>query len=539
MNDKLKKFIKGDVLEQKDTAKYSRDASLFEITPEAVVAPKDIEDIQNLVAFASKNKNVSLTARSGGTDMTGGPLSESIVLDFTKYFHRIKNISNFSAVVEPGVYYRDFEKEALKQNLLLPTYPASKDICTLGGMAANNSGGEKTLAYGKTEDYVTGLKVILSDGKEYVIRPLEKKELLKKIKEKTFEGQLYKKLYELIVKNEELLRQAKPRVSKNSAGYYLWNIWNGETFDLTKLFVGSQGTLGIITEIKFRLVQPKPRSRLTVIFLNDLNQLVEVIKTVMKYQPESFESFDDHTFRLALRFLPGLIRVLRPKNIFKLGISFLPELRMIFTGGLPKLVLLAEFSGESDEEINIRLKGLARDLALKNSNFRILKNEEEARKYWTIRRESFNLLRQHIQGKRTAPFIDDFIVQVEQLPQFLPRMNEILKKYDLTYTIAGHVGDGNFHIIPLMDLSDPRSHEIIKQLSNEMYELVLGFGGSITAEHNDGLIRTPYLEKMYGQKVYKLFVETKIIFDPKNIFNPGKKVKGDLQYAFEHLVKSS
>jgi FAD/FMN-containing dehydrogenase len=537
INNDLKKFIKGDVIDRKDAAKYRHDASLFEIIPEVVVAPKDIEDIQNLVTFASKNKKVSLTARSGGTDMTGGPLSESIVLDFTKYFHRIKNISNFSAVVEPGVYYRDFEKEALKQGLLLPSYPASKDICTLGGMVANNSGGEKTLAYGKTEDYVTGLKVILSDGKEYLIQPLSKKELMKKIKEKTFEGELYKKMHDLILKNEALLRDAKPKVSKNSAGYYLWNVWNGETFDLTKLFVGSQGTLGIITEVKMRLVQPKSRSRLTVIFLKDVKQLTEIVKTVMRYRPESFESFDDHTFRLALQFLPSLIRVLRPKNIFKLGISFLPELKMILTGGLPKLVLLAEFSGDNDEEINVRLKGMARDLALKNANFRILKNEEEAKKYWTIRRESFNLLRQHIKGRRTAPFIDDFIVQVEKLPQFLPRLNAILEKYDLIYTIAGHVGDGNFHIIPLMDLSDPKSHEVIKRLSDEVYDLVLEFRGSITAEHNDGLIRTPYLEKMYGPKVYKLFIETKKIFDPKNIFNPGKKVGGDLEYAFAHLVK--
>ena len=126
---------------------------------------------------------------------------------------------------------------------------------------------------------------------------------------------------------------------------------------------------------------------------------------------------------------------------------------------------------------------------------------------------------------------------MEKLPEFLPRLNEILSRYDLTYTIAGHVGDGNFHIIPLMDLSDQKSHEIIKKLSEEVYDLVLDFKGSITAEHNDGLIRTPYLEKMYGPKVYKLFIETKKIFDPKNIFNPGKKVKGDLEYAFQHLIR--
>ncbi|MBI3045939.1 MAG: FAD-binding oxidoreductase [Candidatus Harrisonbacteria bacterium] len=536
--NELKKVIKGEALGDEETRiKYSRDASLFEVEPEAVVFPKNVEDIKNLVNFADKN-GIFLTARAGGTDMTGGGLTESVVVDMTKHLNKIKAIGKDNAMVEPGVYYRDFEKEILKHNLLLPSYPASKDICTVGGMAANNSGGEKTLAYGKTEDYVMELKAVLSDGQEYLIKPLTKGELSQKLKQENFEGKIYQKVYKLITKNAEILKNAKPKVSKNSAGYYLWNVWNGQYFDLTKLLVGSQGTLGIITEIKFRLIRPKKYSRLAVIFLKDLKPLVEVTHLVMGYQPESFESFDDHTLKLAIRFLPGLIKILKPKNLLKLGWSFLPEFWMILSGGAPKLILLAEFTDDSEGELNARLENLKKELAISNFNFRISKDEEEAKKYWTIRRESFNLLRRHIKGKRTAPFIDDFIVRVEQLPEFLPRLNAILDKYDLTYTIAGHVGDANFHIIPLMDLSDPKSPEIIKELSDEVYNLVLEFKGSITAEHNDGLIRSPYLEKMYGKEVYKIFEETKRIFDPKNIFNPGKKVGANLEYAFRHLVKS-
>ena len=523
--------------------KYSRDASIFDIKPAAVVFPKDAEDIKALVTFVNQRSDVkgqmlSLTPRGGGTDMTGGGLTESVVVDVTKHLNKIKAIGKDSAVVEPGVYYRDFEKETLQHDLLLPSYPASKDICTVGGMAANNSGGEKTLAYGKTEDYVMELKAVLSDGKEYLIKPLTKDELDKKLKQTDFEGKIYQKIHQLITRNAEILKNARPKVSKNSAGYYLWNVWDGKHFDLTKLLVGSQGTLGIITEIKFRLIRPKKYSRLAVIFLKNLKPLVEVTHLVMRYQPESFESFDDHTLKLAIRFLPGLIKILKPKNLLKLGWSFLPEFWMILSRGVPKLILLAEFTADSDGELNARLENLKKGLAISNFNFRILKDEEEAKKYWTIRRESFNLLRQHIKGKRTAPFIDDFIVRVEQLPEFLPRLNAVLNKYDLTYTIAGHVGDANFHIIPLIDLSDPASQEMIKKLSDEVYDLVLEFHGSITAEHNDGLIRSPYLKKMYGEKVYQLFEETKRIFDPDNIFNPGKKVGANLKYAFGHLVKS-
>lgn len=539
----IKKIVKGDVSADDSTrVKFSHDASLFEVRPEVVVAPKDVEDIQNLVMYVADRKekgdDISLTARSAGTCMSGGPLSESIVLDFTRYFNRIKNISNFSAAVEPGVYYRDFEKETLKQNLLLPTYPASREICALGGMVANNSGGEKTPAYGKTEDFVYELKVVLSDGKEYVIKPLSVPELRKKIAAGGFIGRLHGKMYDLLKKNDRIIKVAKPDVTKNSAGYALWNIWNGEAFDLTKLFVGSQGTLGIITDIKLRLVTPKKYSKLVVVFLRNLDPLMDVVRAVREFKPESFESYDDNTLKLAIRFIPDLIKILKPKNILKLAWEFLPEAGMIMTGGFPKLVILAQLAGDSEEEILENSKKLVKNLRALKVKCRLIEDREEADKYWVIRRESFNLLRKHVKDKRTAPFIDDFIVNAEKMPEFLPELNLILKKYDIFYTIAGHVGDGNFHIIPLMNLSDPRSKDIIRKLSDEVYSLVIRYHGSITAEHNDGLIRTPYLEKMYGKEICGLFKDVKKIFDPLGIFNPRKKVDGDLNYAFNHLVKS-
>jgi FAD/FMN-containing dehydrogenase len=171
----------------------------------------------------------------------------------------------------------------------------------------------------------------------------------------------------------------------------------------------------------------------------------------------------------------------------------------------------------------------------------ITKNKAEANKYWDIRRESFALLRKHVKGMRTAPFIDDIIVRPEFLPKFLPELNSILSTYDLTYTLAGHAGDGNFHIIPLMDFSRPDTAKIIMELSDKVYDLVIRYHGSITAEHNDGLIRTPYLKKMYGDEIIKIFTRIKEIFDPKNIFNPGKKIAteksgGTKEYIAEHIA---
>ncbi|HLD61867.1 MAG TPA: FAD-binding oxidoreductase [Patescibacteria group bacterium] len=531
-------FLKGEVLEDEATLKfYSRDASLFEIKPQIVVFPKDVDDIKNLVVFVNKNldQKIHLTPRSAGSDMTGGPLGESIVVEFTKYFNHIKKIGDNYALTEPGVFYRDFEKETLKHNLLLPSYPASREICAVGGMAANNAGGEKTLAYGKTEKYIEELKVVLSDGNEYQFSPLTKSELEEKIKLQNFEGEIYRKIYKLAEDNYDAIKKAKPEVSKNSAGYLLWDVWDRNIFDLTKLFVGSQGTLGIITEIKFKLVKPKTHSKLLVIFLKDIKPLAEIVSKVLKHRPESFESYDDNTLKLVIRFLPEFVELLRAKNIFSLAWQFLPEFWTILTSGFPKLILLAEFTGDSIAEVDEKIEAAKTDLQSLKIKMRATRNEKEARKYWVMRRESFNLLRHHIRGLRTAPFIDDFVVKPEKLPEFLPKLNQILSEYSLIYTVAGHVGDGNFHIIPLMNLADPKSRKIIPELSEKVYRLVLDFGGSITAEHNDGLIRGSYLKAMYGDKIYKLFKEVKNIFDPNNIFNPGKKVDANMEYALSHL----
>lgn len=545
LNEEIKSFLKGDVDDSAGTLeKYSRDASLFYIKPSIVVFPRDVEDVSRLVNFVNEKKkdgrSISLTARSAGTDMTGGPLSESIVIDMMKYFNHFKELGDSFAVTEPGVFYRDFEKKTMEKGLIMPSYPASREICSIGGMVANNSGGEKTLRYGKTEKYVEEIKMVLADGKEHVFKKLKGAEFEAKLAEQSYEGEIYRKLWKIIADNQALLQAAKPNVTKNSAGYYLWNVWNEveKIFDINKLITGSQGTFGIITEIKFSLVRLKPKSRLLIIFLNDMNNLGELIEKVLSYKPESFESYDDNTFRLAIRFFPEILERIKGSFI-RIALALAPTAWMIVSGHfkLPKLVLFAEFSGETQAEAfeSARLA----EAGLKKAGFkfkmRVTRSEEETSEFWVIRRESFNLLRHHVQGLRTAPFIDDFSVRHEVLQDFLPKLYAILNKYKIIYTIAGHVGDGNFHIIPLMDLSLPSSKEVIEKLSREVYSLVFEFKGSTTAEHNDGLIRGPYLKEEFGEKVYGLFIETKKIFDPDNIFNPGKKTGSDFKYALAHL----
>ncbi len=518
---------------------YSRDAGLFAVLPRAIVFPQDAQDVASLAKYASENKGISLVARSAGTDMTGGPLGESVVLDFTKHMNRLAEVGDGYAVAEPGIYYRDFERETLKRGYILPSYPASREICALGGMVGNNAGGEKTLAYGKTDRYVKKIKAVLSDGHIYELTALDRSGLENKMALQDFEGEIYRRVYKLLEENYDKVRAARPNVSKNSAGYALWDVWDRRTFDLTKLFTGSQGTLGIITEIGLNLVKPKKHSKLLAIFLRDLTPLPAIVRDVLSNKPESFEAFDDNTLKFAIRYIRELIGLIKPRNAFTLGWQFLPEFWAVLTGGLPKLVLLAEFTSDDERDIDERAKTAETMVRRYGVKTRFARTEEESRKYWTIRRESFNLLRYHLKDKRTAPFIDDMVVAVQKLPQFLPELRKILDEYDLLYTVAGHVGDGNFHIIPLMDMTKEINRAIIPALSEKVYKLVFKYGGSTTGEHNDGLVRTPYLREMYGEEIYKLFEEVKKIFDPLNIFNPGKKVGGSINYAMAHLAEEN
>ncbi|MDP3779111.1 MAG: FAD-binding oxidoreductase [bacterium] len=538
----IESFFEGDIDDSPATLEtYSRDASIFYIKPSLVVFPKNIEDIKKLAAFAAASgKNgrpVSLTARAAGTDMTGGPLTQSVVVEMTRYFNRTKKIEGDTAVVEPGVYYRDFEKETLKAGMILPSYPASREICTVGGMVANNSGGEKTLRFGKTENFVKELKMVLQDGNEYTFKKLTKAELQEKIALNTFEGSVYKNLSSLIFQNESALRVAKPDVTKNSSGYFLWNVYDptDDTFDITRVITGSQGTFGIITEITFKLVKPEPASRMLVMFLPDTKRLADLTEQVLTFHPETFESYDDQTFKLAIRFFPEILARMKG-NIFRMGLHFLPEAWMLMTGGIPKLVLLVEFTGKDNADAESKAN-VAYDQIRKNFDYkmRVTRSDEEGKELQVIRRESFSLLRKHVRGLRTAPFIDDFAIQAKHLPEFLEKLYKILNNYRLIYTVAGHVGDGNFHIIPLMDLSKPDAKDIIVKLSREVYDLVLSYKGTITAEHNDGIIRGPFLEQQFGKEVYGFFLETKKIFDPENIFNPGKKINVTLDYAVSHI----
>lgn len=562
----LESIIEGDVVaDEKSLEEKSVDWSIFKITPTCVVYPKHAKDIQSIVQYISEHRDeypdMSITVRAAGTDMTGGPLNTGIILDITRYMQGVSRVEisdafnsqqsfyghtydiTGSTTALPGTWYRDFEKETLSKDLIMPCYPGSRDMCAIGGMVANNGAGEKTLKYGQNKDFVHALKVVLADGNEYAIEPMTYAQMRERIGHKDFYAQIISEIYALIKDNETLINEKKPRTSKNASGYLLWDVIQAPSvdafekgegvIDLTKLFVGAQGTTGIITEITYKLVHEQPAHDLLVVYVNDLGDVPQLVDRLMKHDLEMLEMYDDHTFKIGVKFFKDFLKDKGFLGAIKYSLRFLPEVWMALTKGIPKLIVLAELHGATESEVNKETQNIYNELQDLGLPMRMITRDAQEEKFWDFRHDSFKLLSEHSaqtrasgKGTRTAPFIDDIAVNPEYLPEYLPKLIEILDEYKLLYTIAGHLGNGNFHIIPLMTLEEIGDGERLLEISERVYTLALNYNATITAEHNDGIVRTPYIRQQFGDEMVALFEKTKDICDPLNIFNPGKKVHG-------------
>ncbi len=526
----IQDVVRGELLDDTASLKhYSRDASIFEVTPSVVLAPADLGDVQALVQrvaeLKQKGEQISITPRAAGTCMSGGPLTQSIVLDMTKHFGGIHDIDTQGKhiTVGSGAYYRDVEKALAEQGLLFPPYTSSKDLCAIGGMIGNNASGEKSLRYGATTNWVRTVYVVLADGQEYEFGPLTRDQLEAKKQLNTLEGALYRGVTKMLDDNVELLENSRPKVRKNAAGYALWRLWNQDKteFNMAKLFVGAQGTLGVVTGAVLNVVDLPKTTRMVVIAIKDLSQLAQVLKLILAQRPEGLEVYDKHTYELSKQYHPK-------------------EAKLASIAEGEEMVLFAQFAEHTEDQTNHNAKVCEDSLKKLGLKVHYVTDPAESEAHWVIRRASYKMLKDHAEGAwRAAPFIEDTIVNPIHYAEFVAALETILADYDMTYTYSGHIGDGSIRLIPLVNLEIDGAAAKIFELARRVYNLVFAFGGSMSVDHNDGLIRTPFLEDMFGEDMVHLFEQTKRIFDPQNIFNPGKKVYGDLDYSMAHVLRTN
>lgn len=537
----LKKRIQGEVFTDLPTRhQSSRDASIYELIPDVVIEPKDTQDIKTLVSFVNKHKKdfpkLSITPRSAGTDMSGGAIGNSILIEMTPHFNVINGVKNSILHVQPGVYIRDIDPILDAKGLQLGCIPASRALCTIGGMVGNNAGGEQSLRYGNADRSVRELTAVLGDGNSYVIKPLTRKQLDKKIAENTYEANLYRQVFELLDKNYDVVRNARPHVNKNSMGYTIWNVWNRDTgiFDMTQLFTGSQGTLGVITDIKIEAVPKAKHSGLLLAYLPSIKHLGTIIETVMAHEPATFEGFDDITFNLGIKYFKTFRKQLGTKEYLRQQVQLTKSVAK-FKSHLPNILLMIEFDGDTHQQVIDKISNLHDDLKKYKLRMDIESDEKSSAPFWQIRRAALALLRNQISGRYASPFIDDMAVQPKHLQQFIPELRKVIRKYKLPATIQGHFGDGNFHIIPLMDITGTKDQAKLEPVMRELIPIVLKYGGTMAGEHNDGMVRGSWLPAVFGQEVYAIFRQVKEIFDPQYIFNPHKKTDASWEFSMSHI----
>lgn len=507
----------------------SRDASIFQVTPTGVIAPRDVNDIQAVVRWANREteagRATTIAARVGGTDMSGGPLTEGYVLDLKRYLHGIGVVDAAARLVtvQTGAMHIDVESKVKEAGLLFAPYTSSRDICGIGGMLGNNASGEKSVRYGATSENVKSLKVILSDGNEYSFGPLSRAEVEAKKEQPDYEGELYRRVTQLLEDNKHTIAQHHPRTVKNAAGYPLWQLWDAHehTFNLGRLFIGAQGTLGIITEAELKLVKPGAFQRMIVTPIGDLSKLAEVVKTTLRYDPVTCETFDRYTYELAEKYYPedaARAHVAKGKH----------------------MVILSVFEGDDQHNTDV-LAGQAKEMLEKLGHETFwIDDPATIESFLVIRRKSFKMLLDHpLPNTRAQAFLEDTIVPLENYGAFLSELEAILAEYNMTYTYAGHIAAGSIRLVPLADMEAPGAAELLMELETKVNDLVISYGGSISVDHNDGIIRTPYLEKQFGTEMVRLFGEVKHLFDPNNIFNAGKKVGGTYEFALEHIIREN
>lgn len=538
----LQEHLLGEVITSNDARKYfSTDGGVFTVMPNMVVYPQNENDIRKATRFtwqlAERGRVIPITTRGAGSDQAGAAIGNGIILVTPAHMHKLieLNTRKDQVIVQPGINYGKLQETLHTHGRFLPPYPSSIEFCTLGGAVANNAAGEKTVKYGSTRDYVAGLRVVLANGEVIETHRLNKRELNKKMGLSSFEGEIYRALDKLIEENHETIHGLKLDVTKNSAGYDIADVKRKDgSFDLTPLLVGSQGTLGIVSEITLNTEAYNPNTTLIAAFFDSIETAEEVVMELRKFPeiPSALEVVDENLLNFLDEHNPN-------------------QLKGIVEKPFHKLIVLIEFDDLSERTRKKMTKRAIKVLTSYNVEYQVETDEEAKERLWKIRHSAAAVIT-HTEGNAKAlPIIEDGIVPVEKFSTYLKHVYEIFNKYHLKIAIWGHAGNANLHMQPFLDLSLVGDRQKVFKIIDDYYSMVISLGGSTSGEHSDGRLRAPYLKKLYGDDGYVLFQKIKQIFDPYGTLNPGVKVNVELddikpllreeysmEQLFTHLPKS-
>jgi len=505
----LKKRVEGDIyFDRYSRLLYSTDASIYQIEPIGVVVPRHKGDVQAVVELANKF-SVPVLPRGGGTSLAGQTVGHALILDFSKYMQNVLEVNQEElwCRVQPGLVQDELNAYVRSMGLQFGPDTSTSNRATIGGMIGNNSAGAHSLTYGKTLDHVIELTVLLSDGSEVVLKELSSDALEGKSQADSLEGRVHREVARLAQEHRSEILARYPKIMRRVSGYNLDEFIKPQPFNLSRILVGSEGTLGTVVEAKMRLV-PKPKwTALDVVHFDDDLEALRASQVILETAPYALESTD----KMILNLARG---------------NIVQSQRLGFVQGNPSSLLMVEYAGDTEAQVKEQVYKLEEVRKAQHIGYAatLAFKPEEVKAVWGVRKAGLGLLLGTKGDKKPIAFVEDTAVAPAKLPEFIKRFREIITRHDAIAGYYGHCSVGCMHIRPLIDLKEASEMKKMVSIADAISDLVLEFNGAMSGEHGDGLARSHFNQKLFGAVLYEAFRQVKRVFDPKNLMNPGKIV---------------
>lgn len=509
--EELSESIKGDVYT--DTVRrylHSTDGSIFRMEPACVVYPSNVEDVVTAVKFAGRY-GLSIHSRGAGSGLCGSAVGNGIILDFAKYMNGLIELDadNMTFTCFPGYRFGELEAALKKKGLFFPPDPSSGEYATFGGMYGTNASGAHSVKYGNVADYIVDAEFVTAEGKVYTLSGLAETEP-DKLEEP------FKRLIKLYYDNLEKIDAGYPDIRFNVSGYNLRGLMReGAGLFLGKLLGGSEGTLAVVTKLKFALRKKPTHDSLVVVYFDNIINSAKAVQAVLPLAPAGIEIMD--------------------KSLLKLAKEMDEKLRDAIPDGFDN-VCMVEFDGYSEEEVSELAEKAKSIIEAENlsSNMHKAASEEEKEKFWAVRKAAVPILYKLKSKKKILALIEDAAVPTDKLVEYFEGLYAMLERNSAEFVIYGHIAKGLLHTRPLLDLKDPHDIEMLKKLDDGLFELVHSLGGTVSGEHGDGRLRSCYIKKQYGD-LYDVFLQVKSVLDPERRLNPDIKTNHDEYQMMKYL----
>jgi FAD/FMN-containing dehydrogenase/Fe-S oxidoreductase len=491
-------------------ALYSTDASVYQIEPRGVVIPRSAEAVAQAVTVAARH-GVPITPRGGGTSQAGQAIGAGLVLDTSKHLNRILEINPDEkwARVQPGVVLDELNAELRPFNLRFAPDVSSASRATVGGMMANNSSGARSVLYGKTIDHVREQHVVLSDGRLAHLRPLTAAQLDATRQGDSIEARAARTIPALGLRHAAEIERRFPKVLRRVGGYNLDEfVDSSRAVDLSRIMVGSEGTLGFIVEARIGLVTLPASKAVLTVECDELLDALGATPLILKHGPSAVEVMDDFILRHAQ------------------GHAVLDAQRRSMIDRDGSALLCVEFYGDRAGDLVERMDAVERDLKGAGVDCRCRQVVDPAaqQRIWSFREAALGLSTAMKSDGKAISFVEDTAVAPEKLRDYIARFVRIVERHDTVAGVYAHASVGCLHVRPVVNLKTARGVATFEAIANEVADLVLEFGGALSGEHGDGLVRGAFNERMFGPELYQAFREVKRTFDPNGLFNPGRIV---------------